>query len=189
MVTNSKVLGQLLTKVPLCGSLQSPNPLCACNIYYEWSPVSSLGTLGSLVPAAPHAVSACLSLLTTQCHPCHDHGPLLLDPCQSLTCWPSLCPIPASHQKVCFKIMPCSSNHIFLASAVLPFPASTTAGGNSTKRPTSSLVMNMTLSYSRVHGPRGQYVVCDRERNEVSCPRAFRGESGNRWRREALRKQ
>lgn len=37
--------------------------------------------------------------------------------------------------------------------------------------------MNMTLSYSRVHGPRGQYVVYDMERNEVSCPRAFSEEN------------
>uniref|UniRef100_A0A8C6DZH0 60S ribosomal protein L3 n=1 Tax=Moschus moschiferus TaxID=68415 RepID=A0A8C6DZH0_MOSMO len=34
-------------------------------------------------------------------------------------------------QKVCFRIMPCSSSHVFLASAVLPFPASTMAGGHS----------------------------------------------------------
>lgn len=42
---------------------------------------------------------------------------------------------PRSHQKVCFRIMPCSSSHVFLASAVLPFPASTTAGGHSRMNP------------------------------------------------------
>lgn len=42
---------------------------------------------------------------------------------------------PGSHQNVCFRIMPCSSSHIFRASAVLPFPASTMPGGNSENRP------------------------------------------------------
>lgn len=31
--------------------------------------------------------------------------------------------------------MPCSSSHVFLASAVLPFPASTTTGGHSRMNP------------------------------------------------------
>lgn len=43
--------------------------------------------------------------------------------------------VPGSHQNVCFRIMPCSSSHVFLASAVLPFPASTMAGGNSRTGP------------------------------------------------------
>lgn len=61
-------------------------------------------------------------------------------PCRCNT-WPSVlspppplalrpCPRPGSHQNVCFRIMACSSSHVFRASAVLPFPASTTAGGN-----------------------------------------------------------
>ena len=45
------------------------------------------------------------------------------------------CRAPRSHQKVCFRIMPCSSSHVFLASAVLPFPASTKVGGHSRMNP------------------------------------------------------
>lgn len=53
---------------------------------------------------------------------------------------------PGSYQKVCFRIMPCSSSHVFLASAVLPFPASTTAGGNSETRPTKRALGYLTPS-------------------------------------------
>lgn len=52
---------------------------------------------------------------------------------------------PGSHQKVCFRIMHCSSSHVFLASAVLPFPASTTAGGYSRKRPTRTTESGLLL--------------------------------------------
>lgn len=77
---------------------------------------------------------------------------------------------PGSHQNVCFRIMPCSSSHVFLASAVLPFPASTTAGGNSKTR-ANRRGFGMAQPPQLPQGP--QWVGCYRQGMETGAGDTF----------------